>query len=54
MDYSFIFAVSELLLLYESVSDFDGDGDCDDDGDEDSDDRSMLSACPCRHAVSSA
>ena len=54
VDYSFIFPVSELLLLYESVSDFDGDGDCDDDGDEDSDDRSMLSACPCRHAVSSA
>ena len=52
MDYSFIFAVSE--LLYESVSDFDGDGDCDDDDDEDSDDRSMLSACPCRHAVSTA
>lgn len=27
MDYSLIFAVSELLLLCESVLDFDGDGD---------------------------
>lgn len=27
VDYSLIFAVSELLLLYESVLDFDGDGD---------------------------
>lgn len=26
MDYNLIFAVSELLLFYESVSDFDGDG----------------------------
>lgn len=35
-----IFAVSELLLFYESVSDFDGDGARDDDGDEDGDDKS--------------
>lgn len=40
MDYNLIFAVSELLLFYESVSDFDGDGARDDDGDEDGDDRS--------------
>lgn len=40
MDYNLIFAVSELLLFYESVSDFDGDGARDDDGDEDSDDKS--------------
>lgn len=56
MDYNFIFAVSELLLFYESVSDFDGDGVCDDDGDEDGDDKSRgcWSACPCWRAVSSA